>query len=130
MNINEAIRQLPDRKKAYFKWKFDLEYDKTLPKRSEQELLEALKLKTMNTFYEWEKTEEYRNLVALLLNTRFDQDLEEIYSSLADKAKTGDEKSIRLLLQMGKDIKEYSKQAIKQMRTIKNDEDKEDGLIV
>ncbi|MBU5445634.1 hypothetical protein [Paenibacillus sp. MSJ-34] len=128
MNLNEALRPLSDRKKAYFKWKFDLEYDKTLPKKTEQELLESLKLKTMNTFYEWEKTEEYRNLVALLLNTRFDQDLEQIYSSLVDKAKTGDEKSIRLLLQMGKDIKEYSKQAVKQMAKVKNDED--DGLIM
>lgn len=127
MNIYEALNNIKNRKKReYFKWKFDLRYDQRLPKKTEDEFLKQVEMRTLNSFLEWEKSEEYRNLLAIYLNTRFDQDLEEIYSSLADKAKEGDEKSIKLLLQMGKEIKEYSKQAVRQLTTVKNDE--YDGL--
>jgi hypothetical protein len=125
MNIYEALKKLPLRKREYFKWKFNLRYDQRLPKKSPEEFLKYLELKTFNSLLEWEKTEEYRNLLAIYLNTRFDHDLEEIYSSLSDKAKQGDEKSIRLLLQLGKEIKQYAKEAKMQMMS-KTDDDELD----
>jgi len=128
MNIYEALKKVPTRKREYFKWKFDLRYDQRLPKKTPEEFLEYLELKTFNSLLEWEKTEEYRSLLAIFLNTKFDQDLEEIYNSVAEKAKAGDEKSIKLFLQIGKDLKAYSKQAEK--RLLQQDEDEDDGLIV
>lgn len=57
------------------------------------------------------KSEEYSFLLALLLNTRFDSDLEQIYNTLSVKAKDGDEKSIKSLLQIGKKLRGYAKDA-------------------
>lgn len=129
MNIYEALKTVSWKKREYFLWKFDLKYDRTKQVRNEEQFLKLVGNQTLNVFTAWEKSEEYRNLLAIYLNTRFDQDLEEIYSSLADKAKTGDEKSIRLLLQMGKEIKGYSKQAVRQMATVEK-ESEDDGLIL
>lgn len=131
MNIYNALKTITPKRKEYFLWKFNLNFRQGNERKSEEEFLKVVGNKTLDGFLAWEKSEEYRNLVAILLNTRFDQDLEEIYSSLSNKAKTGDEKSIRLLLQMGKEIKEYSKQAVRQM-TVKSENDKnnDDGLIV
>jgi hypothetical protein len=128
MNIYEALKNVTTRKREYFKWKFDLRYDQRLPKKSEEEFLRFVQLKSFNSLLEWEKTEEYRNLLSIYLSTKFDHDLEEIYNSLSEKAKSGDEKSIRLLLQLGKEIKEYSRQAEKQLQKAKNDD--EDDLIL
>ena len=115
MNIYEALKGVPNKKRLYFLWKFKLNWDQTKQPKNESEFLKMVGNKTMNGFMAWEKTEEYRNLVAILLNTRFDSDLEEIYDSLSSKAKDGDEKSIKLLLQIGKEIKGYAKEAIKQL---------------
>jgi hypothetical protein len=124
MNIYEALDKVKNwRKREYFKWKFNLRYDQRLPKKSVEDFLKQVELKTLNPFLEWEKTEEYRNLLAIYLSTRFDHDLAEIYSNLAEKAKQGDEKSIKLLLQMGKDIKGFAKEALKEIHKEDDGED-------
>lgn len=125
MNIYEALRSVPDKKRLYFQWKFNLNFDQTKQPKNESEFLKMVGSKTMNGYIAWEKSEEYRSLVAILLNTRFDTDLEEIYDSLSVKAKEGDEKSIKLLLQIGKEIKGYSKEAVKQFE-VEDDEDWDD----
>lgn len=123
MNIYEALRGIPDKKRLYFLWKFNLYWDQTKQPKSEKEFLKMVGSKTMNGFLAFEKSEEYRNLVAILLNTRFDTDLEEIYDSLSAKAKEGDEKSIKLLLQIGKEIKGYAKEAMKQLNQQDDEQD-------
>ncbi|MCT2196189.1 hypothetical protein M3G15_13685 [Paenibacillus sp. p3-SID1389] len=123
MNIYEALKGVPNKKRLYFLWKFNLNWDQTKRPKSEPEFLKMVGNKTLNGFLSWEKTEEYRNLVAILLNTRFDSDLEEIYDSLSHKAKEGDEKSIKLLLQIGKEIKGYAKEAVRQLNPEDDDED-------
>lgn len=125
MNIYEALRGVPNKKRLYFLWKFNLSWDQTRKPKSEVEFLKMVGNQTMNGFLAWEKTEEYRNLVAILLNTRFDTDLEEIYDSLSIKAKEGDEKSIKLLLQIGREIKGFAKEAVKGFET-DDDEDWDD----
>jgi len=126
MNIYEALKNVPPKKRMYFIWKFGLEYDQTKKPKTVQQFLSSVGAKTLNSFIAWEKTEEFRHLVSLLLETKFDNDLREIYDSLAEKAKQGDEKSIRLLLQLGKEIKQYAKESKRQIMN-KNDED-DDGL--
>ncbi|AKG35253.1 hypothetical protein [Paenibacillus durus] len=124
MNIHEALKTIPNKKKLYFIWKHYIGFDQTKPPKTEAEFLKTVDLKSLSSFVRWERSEEYRALLAILLNTRFDSDLEQIYDSLADKAKNGDEKSIKLLLQIGKDIKSYAKDAAKTLN--KNDEVEED----
>lgn len=123
MNIYEALRSVPDKKRLYFQWKFNLNFDQTKHPKNETEFLKMVGSKTKNGYIAWEKSEEYRNLVAILLNTRFDTDLEEIYDSLSVKAKEGDEKSIKLLLQIGKEIKGFAKEAVRQLNQEDDDED-------
>ncbi|WP_246553551.1 hypothetical protein [Paenibacillus tritici] len=125
-NIYEALKNIPPKKKLYFLWKHNLSFDQTKAPKSESEFLQTVGLSTLNTYIRWERSEEYRNLVAILLNTRFDGDLEQIYDSLAVKAKEGDEKSIKLLLQIGKDIKIYAKDAAMQFN--KDEETEDDDL--
>lgn len=126
MSIYEALKSIPYKKRLYFQWKFNLSFDQSQPKKSEEEFLKSIGMKTLNSFKAWEKTDEYRQLLALLLATKFDHDLQEIYDSLAEKAKQGDEKSIRLLLQLGKEIKHYAKEAERQMMS--EDDDNDDDL--
>lgn len=127
MNIYEALKGVPNKKRLYFLWKFNLHWDQTKRPKSEKEFLKTVGNKTLNGFLSWEKTEEYRNLVAILLNTRFDSDLKEIYESLSHKAKEGDEKSIKLLLQIGKEIKGFAREAVRQL---KQEDDDEDDLVL
>lgn len=123
MNIYEALNILPFKKQYYFKWKFGLFYHQDKQPKTEEEFLKFIGVKTLNSFLKWEKTEEYRQLMQIYLNTRFDSDLEEIYNNLSDKAKNGDEKSIKLLLQIGKDIKQYAKVAQQQLQNVQDEDD-------
>lgn len=125
-NIYEALKTVPQKKKLYFLWKHNLSFDQTKAPKSEDEFLQTTGHSSLNTFIRWERSEEYRNLLAILLNTRFDADLEQIYDSLAVKAKEGDDKSIKLLLAIGKDIKNYAKDAAKQFS--KDEEAEDDDL--
>lgn len=126
MNIYEALKNVPDKKRLYFIWKHNINWDQTKPPKTEAEFLHTVGNKTMNGFLAWEKTEDYRRLMAIYLNTRFDNDLEQIYDSLSKKAREGDEKSIKLLLQLGKDIKSYAKDAERELEA--EDEAEDDGL--
>ncbi|GIQ66817.1 hypothetical protein PACILC2_53850 [Paenibacillus cisolokensis] len=123
MNIYEALRQVPHKKRLYFCWKHGINWDQTKPSKTEEEFLKSIGNQTLNGFLKWEKTEDYRRLTAIYLDMRFDNDLEEIYESLSKKAREGDEKSIKLLLQLGKDIKEYAKDAAKEFEAADDDED-------
>lgn len=61
----------------------------------------------------WEKTEEYHNLVNIMIESQAGKDLEDIYLIVKDKALTGDEKSIKLLLDLQKQVQAYNKQVNK-----------------
>jgi len=125
MNIYDALKQVPHKKRLYFCWKHGITWDQTKPPKTEEEFLRSVGNQTLNGFLKWEKTEDYRRLTAIYLNMRFDHDLEEIYDSLSKKAREGDEKSIKLLLQLGKDLKGYAKTA---MRELQAEDDEDDDL--
>ena len=126
MNIYEALQSVSYKKRQYFLWKHDINWDRRKPPKSEVDFMRSVGAKTMNGFIAFEKSEEYRRLMAIYLNTRFDNDLEEIYESLSKKAKDGDEKSVKLLLQLGKDIKQYAKDAAREFSAA--DDQEEDDL--
>lgn len=131
MNIYEALENIPNRnKREYFKWKFDIRYDRTRPKKTKEEFLKQVEKKTLNSFIKWEKTSEFRQLLTLYLDSKIANDLEEIYKVVSENAKKGDEKSIKLFLQLQKEISSHAKLALKALDN--NDEEEEievdDGL--
>ncbi len=105
MTLREALKKVTKENRAYFHYKFpDTRFDKTIEQKTEQEFFASVNRKTMNGFLEWEKTPEYATLVALYLQSKMVNDLNEIYKVVREKALTGDEKSVKLLLQLNKEI--------------------------
>lgn len=109
MDIYQALKKYSYKKQMYFKWRHDLEYDKRREKHTEEELCNILGVKTLNEYIKWEQSAQYRELVNLVLETKFANDLEEVYRVTAEKARQGDEKSIKLLLDLQKRISEVNK---------------------
>lgn len=128
MNIQEALKQVRWENAMYFKYKFpDLAFDKSKPLKTEEQFLKSVQRQTMNSFYRWEKTDQYKMLVTLYLNTKAIQDYEDIYKIVSEQAKKGDEKSIKLFIQLQKDLQQQSKLA-KQYFTKVNEVADDDGL--
>jgi len=128
MNIYAALKQVKDWRKAeYFKWKFDIRYDRRLFKKTEEQFLHFVGRGTINPYIEWEKSDEYLELVNIYLHSKTANDLVEIYEAVAEKAKTGDKGSIEMFLKLSKDISSTTKQAKKNMKV---EEDEDIGLIL
>lgn len=132
MSIFDALKTIDPKKALYFQYKFpDLRYDQSKPLKTEEDFLRLAERKTINSFLKWEKSSEYKNLIQLYLDTKIADDYKEIYKIVVDKAREGDEKSIRLFLTLQKDIQQNSRVAAKQFE---NDEDEvieeDDGLMI
>lgn len=128
MNIHDALKTINWMKAEYFKYKFpELRYDQSKPLKSEKDFLRSVNRKTINPFLKWEKTVEYKNLVQLYLNTKIADDMQEVYSIVSDKAKSGDDKAVRLFLTLQKEIQDSAKLAAKAFEQ-NNDEDIEEDI--
>lgn len=126
MDIQEALLSIPKNKRFYFNYKFpDTRYDQTLQPKTEEEFLISVNKKTMNGFLQWEKTAEYRQLVELYLASKVANDMIELYEKIKDKAFEGDEKNVKLYLQMSKDL---TSKATKFNSTKKTTDIEDDGL--
>lgn len=112
MNIYEALNTITWKKKEYFLWKHNLSVLREIP-LTEEEICHKIKSKSLSYMKKWEKTEEYHNLVNIMIESQAGKDLEDIYSIVKEKALTGDEKSIKLLLDLQKQVQAYNKQANK-----------------
>lgn len=107
MLLNDALKKVFWKKAEYFKWKFDIRYDQRIPKKTEEELMRYVDVKTMNSFYDWERTPEYKALLQLYMDFKATQDFEEIYNLISTRAKEkGEDKDVKLFLQLKKEIKE------------------------
>ncbi|UNT53518.1 hypothetical protein [Lysinibacillus capsici] len=107
MDIYSALDKITWKKKEYFLYKHDLFVLKEKP--SEEDFCKSIQVKSLAYMKKWEKTEEYRQLVSILIESRIAEDLEQIYYSLRVKAHDGDEKAIKMLLELQKTAKEYQK---------------------
>lgn len=126
MNIYQALKQVKDWRMAeYFKWKFQIRYNQQLPQKTEEEFLRFVDRKTINPYIEWEKSEEYLNLVNIYLHSKTANDLVDIYEAVVDKARTGEKGAIEMFLRLSKEISSTTKQAKKKMKV---DEDEDTGL--
>lgn len=108
MNIYQALDKLSWKKKEYFLWKFKLNLyanDKT-----EEEICKKLQVKSLAYMKKWEKTAEYLSLVNLYIESQIANDIEKIYEVVSEKAVTGDEKAIKLLLDLQKQVRAFNKE--------------------
>lgn len=130
MNIYQALEHVPKLKAEYFKWKHDIRFDRRIPKKSDEDFLRLVDKKTLNSFIKWEKSSDYKQLLSIYLDSCIANDMDEIYKKVSEQAKTGDAASVKLFLQMQKDISVNAKNAITVFK--KNDEEVEieedDGL--
>lgn len=119
MNIYEALNTVSWKKKEYFLWKHNLSVLREIP-LTEEEICHKIKSKSLSYMKRWEKTEQYHNLVNIMIESQAGKDLEDIYSIVKEKALTGDEKSIKLLLDLQKQVQAYNKQANKGNKSTSN----------
>lgn len=126
MNIYNALKNVGDwRKREYFKWKHDIRYDQRLEKKTDEEFVKFIGRKTLNPYIAWERSAEYKGLLAIYLDSRMANDLEKIYSVVSAKAKEGDANCVKLFLSLHKEIQQHAKVA---NRTFNDISENEDGI--
>ncbi|MBL5769329.1 hypothetical protein [Heyndrickxia sporothermodurans] len=64
------------------------------------------------------------------MESKVANDFDDIYRIVTEKAKEGDEKSIRLFLSMQKDIQSNAKLAAKTFEMVEDDEQEDDDLVL
>lgn len=127
MTLKEALRNVAKENKAYFHYKFpDTRFDQTLDIKSEKEFLISVNRKTMNSFKDWEKTQEYAHLVALYLQSVAIDDIRLMYDAVREKAVSGEDKAIATFLKLYKEINAI----VKGFETVQDSEDDDDGLVI
>ncbi|MFT9821122.1 hypothetical protein [Lysinibacillus sp. NPDC056185] len=112
MNIYEALNTVSWKKKEYFLWKHNLSVLREVP-LTEEELCKKIKSQSLSYMHKWEKTDQYHYFVNLYIESQAGKDLEELYAIAKEKASVGDEKGIKLLLDLHKQVQAYNKQANK-----------------
>lgn len=127
MNIYDVIAKLSMPKSQYVKYKFNLWFD-TNKTMTEEEFLKTVNKKTMNSFHRWERTDEFRHIASMVLATKTAQDLIDMYEAVRDKAIKGDEKSVKLLLTLQKEIDHQKQQALKAFGNIVEQDEEDDDL--
>lgn len=110
MDIYEALNKLTWKKKEYFLWKFNLYVLKNGEEVTEEELCRKIQVKSLAYMKKWEKSPEFQYLVNLWIESQLSNDLEQIYKVTRDKALKGDEKAIKLLLDLHKQVKAFNKE--------------------
>lgn len=129
MNIYDVLKQLPLKKQMYIKWKFNLWFDSE-KEVTEEELLERLNLRSLATFTRWERTEEYKHVVSVILSSKAAQDLLDVYNAVKAKVtENADAKSVDMMLKLIKEIDAHKKVADGYFNKIEDVED-DDGLEV
>lgn len=109
--IHKALEKVDWRKRAYFMRKFQIRTAKNahILAMSDEEFLKWADRRTMTVFRNWEQTDEYFELYMLYIKGKMQRDLEAIYDIVSEKAKQGDEKAVKLFLQMHKDMTQLQK---------------------
>ncbi|WP_240371487.1 hypothetical protein [Anoxybacteroides rupiense] len=111
MNIHKALQKIDWRKRAYFLWKFQIRTPKNehILKMTPDEFLQWAERASFTVFENWEQTDEYWELYMIYMRGKMQRDLEAIYDVVSEKAKQGDEKAVKLFLQLHKDMTQLEK---------------------
>lgn len=128
MNIHQALSKLDWRKRAYFMRKFQIRSPKNehILSMSDEEFLKWADRKSMIVFQNWEQTDEYFELYMLYMKGKMQRDLETVYDVVSEKAKQGDEKAVRLFLQLHKDMTQLQKAMNRPMQKKQEEVQEED----
>lgn len=125
MELKDALKELPYKKQFYFKWKND--YGIRNPK-TDEEALKQLDVKSFYVFEQWESSQEYQFLMNMLIQSKIGKDLQAIYESTSEKAKQGDEKAIKILFEIQKQIVAMNKELSSKKPSKKKSESVYDDL--
>lgn len=118
-------------KKYYFYWKNGLKNRYTdFTVLSEDEFIKkycAGSKVRYKFLQEWEKSEEYNELMQVYMNQEINSDIYEVYKVIREKALQGDDKAIKTLLMLQKEVKKN----ISKIEKGNNDDiEDDDGLTI
>lgn len=125
--IHKALEKVDWRKRAYFMRKFQIRTPKNahILAMSDEEFLKWADRRSFTVFENWEQTDEYFELYMIYMRGKMQRDLETVYDVVSEKAKQGDEKAVKLFLQIHKDMTQLQK-AMNQTNKKQQEEVQED----
>ena len=129
--IHKALEKVDWRKRAYFMRKFQIRTAKNahILAMSDEEFLKWADRRTMTVFHNWEQTDEYFELYMIYMRGKMQRDLETVYDVVSEKAKQGDEKAVKLFLQIHKDMNQLQK-TMNRTQTKQEEVQEEDDLVL
>ena len=129
MTIWQAFKHfnIPVKKRYYFQAKHGIWMKQPHTPMTEEEICRKMQLIDLSTYKEWEKSDQYQKLLFCLLEGSFAADIADVYRAVSDKAKTtGDEKAIKNMLMLQKEIKRFGKV----QEPVQEQDDDFDGLMI
>ena len=128
MSIYEALNKLTNwKKKEYFLWKFEL--NMYANGKTEEEICRKLQMKSLASMHKWEKSPEYLQLVNILIESKTAKDLEDIYAVVREKALEGDEKNIKLLMDIQKQARQFNREVQASIVPVQKDKEEKHNPI-
>ena len=135
LTLKKALCNIKLEKRYYFMWKHGMktwarDYSTITEEQFKEKYCKGSKIKYKN-LQDWEKTEEYQNLLNLKMAESMTEDIYNIYNIVKDKAIEGDDKAIKTLLMLQKEIKGNLKNMDKKVKDSEPEEEEieeDDGL--
>lgn len=112
VDIYDVLRSLTSRRKLYVKWRFNLWRALDIVPANEAELIERMKVKSLQPYRDWERSEEFKHILSLVLQANQAKDLEQIYNKVKERVNNEpNAKDVELMLKLQKEINELTKEA-------------------
>jgi hypothetical protein len=134
LTLKKALCNIKLEKRYYFMWKHGMrtwavDYSTLTEEQFKEKYCKNSEIKYKN-LQDWEKTEEYQNLLNLKMSEGMTADIFKIYNVVKDKALQGDDKAIKTLLMLQKEVKKNLKNIdkVKVEDEEEANEDEDDGL--
>ena len=133
LTLKKALCNIKLEKRYYFMWKHKMktwarDYSTFTEEQFKEKYCKNSEIKYKN-LQDWEKTEEYQNLLNLKMYEGMTADIYKIYNIVKDKALQGDDKAIKTLLMLQKEVKGNLKNMDKKVKQEPEEEiEDDDGL--
>jgi len=137
--LNQALKQYWKNtttypKYAYFMWRNKLaNANRDFSELTEQDIIDKYCKGSMikyGNLKQWENTEEYAELMNLLLLEKSNKDFVDIYNVVSEKAKQGDDKAIKTFLLLKDELKKSVKTKTKKVNKEEEEEQEDDDLVL
>ena len=132
LTLKKALCNIKLEKRYYFMWKHSMktcvrDYSTFTEEQFKEKYCKGSEIKYKN-LQDWEKTEEYQNLLNLKMAEGMTADIFKIYNVVKDKALEGDDKAIKTLLMLQKEVKKNLKNIDKVKVEDEVEIEEDDGL--